>query len=283
MYAEERPGLLCWDTINLDALRKCHVQVLPPTYRLQDGCGNGCYGDPPGFPTYFTRSVYTSHGNGPPHNWPGYSTVILYGGKCYGVQSNRFRHGEDWDTHYARFQALCMRLWAKLPLDHPRTIAWMLSSFGHMQHCYHDETSTDRDQTLIYPVPDYKLKSFIDDPRFSDEWRVQEQKAVALANADIESRAKQIAVWDNHNAVRKIRRYYPEFGTDLHPIPGMDLTVEQLKNGEVGPRPGDWWERFAECPTPANCPGHLGRKHTPGEYCQMCGQESRVKIKKQRA
>jgi hypothetical protein len=50
-------------TINRSRLESLPLAVLPPTYRLQAGCGNGCYLDPPGFPSYFTRHVYTPEEN----------------------------------------------------------------------------------------------------------------------------------------------------------------------------------------------------------------------------
>jgi hypothetical protein len=48
-----------YSTINKDALNRLPIVKLPPTYRLQAGMGNGCFLDPPGYPTYFTQSVYT--------------------------------------------------------------------------------------------------------------------------------------------------------------------------------------------------------------------------------
>jgi hypothetical protein len=49
---------LDFSTINIDALQRLPSVTLPTTYRLQAGSGNGCFGDAPGFPTYFTRSPH---------------------------------------------------------------------------------------------------------------------------------------------------------------------------------------------------------------------------------
>jgi len=83
-----------WSTIKLAELRKLPVYHLPPTYRLQEGSGNGCFGDPPGFPTYFTRGVYTAHGNNPPR---GYSMVIQHAGVAYGITPARWEG--TWEKH----------------------------------------------------------------------------------------------------------------------------------------------------------------------------------------
>jgi hypothetical protein len=48
-----------YSAINLTELQKLKTYNLPNSYRLQENYGNGCYMDPPGYPTYFTQSVYT--------------------------------------------------------------------------------------------------------------------------------------------------------------------------------------------------------------------------------
>src|SRR6266568_3788654 len=65
MSREETEWPVSYETIDLERLRKLRVYNLPRTYELQRGMGNGCSGDAPGFPTYFTKSVYTQHGNSP--------------------------------------------------------------------------------------------------------------------------------------------------------------------------------------------------------------------------
>ena len=98
-----------FSTLNVAKLKKLDQYKLPPSYQLQDGSGNGCAGDPPGYPTYFTRNVYTKFGNDPPHGRP--SMVITFERVHYVVGNG------DYDAQ----SALLHRLWSPLPIDHPRT------------------------------------------------------------------------------------------------------------------------------------------------------------------
>src|SRR4051812_49187147 len=116
-----------FSTLNLDRLKKLPRYSLPPTYQLQQGSGNGCSGDPPGYPTYFTRSVYTRHGNHP-RNGP--YMVIVFEGVNYVIPTQE--------------EKLVRNLWLPLSLDHPRTRLWISGTYRHHNHCYGD---------VIYPVP----------------------------------------------------------------------------------------------------------------------------------
>lgn len=264
-----RLQFLDWSTINLDELRKLPRQVLPPTFRLQDDCGNGCAGDPPGFPTYFTRFVYTQHGNGPPRNWPGHELVILKDGVCYGVGLNKWKPDETWEQRYERRRELFVRLWNRPAIDHSRTVAWIRGAFKHHHHCYQDDSikGSLSDKTVIFPVPNWKLEHFHDDKRFSDNWRKQERAAVRTKNAEIRKSARKVAKFDNHSATVIVRRYYPEFA------PSKAEQAELL--AAEYPQIGNWWETMAERPTPEACPGQYEMKHpTGGSWCQMCGYET---------
>ena len=263
-----RLEILDWSTINLDVLQKQPIQKMPPTYRLQKDCGNGCSGDPPGYPSYFTRSVYTQFGNNPPHNWPGYNLVIEYMGTCYGIRSNNWEPKETWEKRGERQDKLFARLWNKPAINHPRTVAWILTMFMYYSHCYQDPTVTGdwHKKMLIFPVPKYKLRQFQDDLRFSDEWRTSEQATVDCENAEIMGHARKVASWNNHCAVIQIRTYYPEFVETAGGFSSNELLQCEFE------RPGNWWETMAKRPSPTECPGQYNRKHPcNGSWCQMCG------------
>lgn len=241
-------------TINVDKLKQLPTYVMPPSYHLQDDPGNCCFLDPPGYPTYFTQSIYTKFGNEPSRG----ATKVLQGRV---IEKRKDWDGTNsWNNVQSKRNALLKNLWSPLPIDHPRTKAWIQAVYSHMRNCYHDEGSEKSDKTLIFPVPSYKLRSFVDDERFSEEWRLKEGAAVDQANSEIIANAMKVATPENHNAVRCIRRFYPEHQPDMELI--KDPTTHTA----------NWWERYSECPTPENCPGGLGRKHPlNGSWCQVCG------------
>src|SRR5258708_3981520 len=111
-------------TINRAAWEKLPVHKLPPSYHYSDHLGAACSGDPPGYPSYFTQSVYTSHGNSPRKG----ATIVLFGRVVQSDVSSS-------DGYERRLR----RLWQPLPLEHPRTQAWLEASFKHSAHCYIDE------------------------------------------------------------------------------------------------------------------------------------------------
>jgi hypothetical protein len=240
-------------TINFKGLNRFPIFKKPPTYSLQDHLGNGCYGDPPGYPTYFTQSVYTQHGNSPRKG----PQTVLFG---------RVIQGEDyWEKSDEDRKDLFNSLWLPLPIDHPRTRAWILATYRHHHHCYYDPSQPGDfgrgHKLIIWPVPHYELKSFSDDPRFSDEWRTKEKASIEQANREIIEAAKLIAIPENHAAVVIIRRFYPDYQPEIDLI--ENNPVEHIAN---------WWERYAENFKPEDCPGESGKKHPAnGTWCQMCG------------
>lgn len=248
-------------TLNRAALHKLPAYKVPPTYRVdgERNEGSGCAGDPPGFPSYYLRSVWTQYGNHPGFRnypqevikspWDGSLRVVL---RTWGGPREQDR------------DAILRRLWAPLPLDHERTRAWIVSTYRHFRHCYQDPAHPEKswhDRTLIYPVPGYKLATFRDDPRFSDDWRAKEQAAIDQKNREIIRAAQAVAVDPlNHQAVILIRRYYP----DYEPEP------ELIANPPEGS--GSWWERLARRPEPEECPGYHDMRHpVNGAWCQVCG------------
>jgi len=233
------------ETINFDKLRKLKTYVKPPTYHLQKDPGNGCYLDPPGYPTYFTRAIYTQHGNhgrGP--------KMVLFGVVV-----------DDGKISYENLRRRLEELYVPLPFEHPRVQCWIKALFTYFKNCYLHPTETEygRKKTVIYPVPDYELKHFFDDERFSDEWRKMEKASIAQYNKELQEERRKICTVDNHSAVVKIRRWYPDF------VPTDEMFEANWRHQ------GDWWERFDRNFTPEECPGKYGAKHGQYDWCQMCG------------
>lgn len=241
-------------TINAEKLARFRLYTLPCSYSVGP-MGRGCDGDPPGYPSYYAQSVYTMHGN-PPARGP---RALLFG--------RIIEHSDDWNagTYDEVSEKLAKRLWLlwrPLPLDHPRTETWIRNTYAHLQHCYHDPDAANH--TVIYPVTEFWLPMFHDDPRFSDEWREKEKARIAQARAKIIAHAEKLATPENHRATRLIRKFYPEFQ------PRTDLIENPPKSGRGGV--GTWWERHEEKPTPETCQGESWAKHPVNKtWCQVCG------------
>jgi len=257
-----------FSTIDIEALKRFPTFRLPGAmsddavsvhigkvhWSLQQHPGNGCSGDPPGYPTYFTRTVYK---NGDyPHSGP--TLVITYEGKHYVIAT---WDDSDNDVVQERLHAL----WKPLPFDHERVQRWVRDTYRHHRDCYHDEhriVADDISGVVIYPVPSYKLKHFVDDTRFSDEWRDKAMEEVEAYNDDIETRTKKIATPENHQAHYLIRRFYPE-ARPRHDLIAKPPTME-----------GQWWETEAKQPAPNDCKPRNGigaLEHVGEGWCQWCG------------
>jgi len=257
-----------FSTINIETvLKKFPAYKLPPTYRLQRGTGNGCFGDPPGYPTYFTKAVYNSVGNCP-HNAPQY--VIQYNGVLYAVVGK--------DLPYEKWSAVYRRLYTSFPVEHPRVRLWINQTYRHFHGCYYNAGKPGSDKTIIWPVPDYKLKTFMDDSRFSDDWRKKERAAVEQENAEITEYARKICTPENHEAVRRIREIYPAY------TPELDLIENPPKENIP-----NWWETEEHAPANADeCTEQLKARYgdpwqwkhpVNGSWCQWCGQKKEGGIK----
>lgn len=242
-----------YSTFNAAEMAKLPEAKIADTCHVSDSMGSGCAGDAPGFPSYFVQHVYTRSGNSPAK---GPAAVIRFEG-VYRTIERAEVYPKDGER-----EALLMRLWQPLPIDHPRVRAWIESTYAHLRHCYRDEERLEygRPGTLVYPLPYYKIKHFRDDPRFNDTWREAEQTRIREENAFEENRARAIATPENHSAVRLIRRFYPEYQ------PEPDLIENPVA------RPGSWWETEAECPKPGACnPRSCGPHPINGSWCQWCG------------
>lgn len=239
-------------TLNAARVDALPVYVLPRTYRLGD-LGMGCYGDPPGFPTYYIRPVYNGAGNSP-RNAP---DAVLLG------TDGKLRRADPPHTDGAR-ESFYRRLYLPLPVEHPRVQAWIAATMAHLANCYQDEERPEygRPGTLVFPVPSYKLKTFRDDPRWNEGCRTAGKAEAEEFNRMEIERATRIATLDNHRGVRAIRAHYPDWSP---PDPGM-------VNGIPGYRHAGWWTTADEKPAPDACPGDrsVNMKHKP-DYCQWCG------------
>jgi hypothetical protein len=239
---------------------------LPPTYCLQNGSGNGCSGDAPGFPTYFTRSVYTQHGNYP-HNAP--RLVIEVDGSLFAVPKVKDPEPYSSAAYWQAWHDVYRPAWNPPPLDSERGRAWVAQTAKHCADCYRDEQRISTrdgatDDMVIFPVPYYELRQFTDDPRFSQEWRDKEQAAVKAYNDDLIARRASVATFENRTAWRAVLQFYP----DAKPEGWLrDMILHPPER-----HAGNWYERYATRPTPEECPGQYGHPHPVNDtWCQLCG------------
>lgn len=178
------------------------------TARIVSGDGAGCFLDPPSYPTH-THSVRTGKG------------------RDSGIMSLESALEDDQAEHLpdavlARVRGLIDGWHATKPaIDSPRVIAWMKACYGHLNKCYRDAEQVaepfehGKPATIIFPVPYYKLRSFHDDPRFSEEWRTGQREQIERENNEKRALYAKVATPDNHQAVLHIRKYYPEHTPNL--------------------------------------------------------------------
>ena len=250
-----------YSTLNLDAVKSLStLDYHSKGWHLSDSPGMGCAGNPPGYPSYFLHAVYDRLGY-TPRTAP--DCVIDLPGDDYPFPFvvHHEKSGEE-------LKDTLRRLWNPLPLDHERTRLWIFSTYKHHQHCYRDEERPEfgRPGTLIYPVPDYNLKRYHEDPRFSEEYRTAAMAEIEAFNKQERDRAKRIATPDNHQAVVIIRRFYPEYQPEL-----------ELIDNPPAQHVGQWWETEATRPTAETCARsqRWGKKHTfNGTWCQWCGRHA---------
>lgn len=273
---------LDWSTINKSVLMMRPKATLTHGDHLQNDCGNGCYGDPPGYPTYFTRSVYYSTGNDPFGKW---SQVIEYDGERYGISLKDWKG--TWEE-YSRTRDILLRLmWQQLPLNHPRTVAWIEATFKHHHSCYQIPGNEDgkknwRDNMLIWPggtlgkTPFGDLKDVKWEVKYAkehkdfDKWRPSEQskfiEGMRVENERISRLCREVATPENHDGTILVRRYYPEFQPNERLISGLF------------DHPGNWWETMSKRPSPSECPGQYSMEHPcNGSWCQLCGWHEKEK------
>lgn len=253
-------------TVNMKRMALLPAYKKPETYRLGD-MGNGCAGDPPGYPTYFTRRIYTRYGNSPRIGTP---QMLLFG-----------RVVDNGKVEYEEVKKLLRKMWKPLPLDHVRTQAWIRATFVHHRHCYHVPGHENfpwhsGERMLIWPggcfgqTPfgtlmdlDFEIK-YAQQNSCYDKWTQEEKNAfvtqISEANVRIRKACEEVAVPDNADGTILVRQFYPDF------VPAPELFDDDLKN------PGTWWERLPRRPTPEECPGERWSPHPCNKtWCQVCG------------
>ena len=253
-------------TIDRNALSKLRVYVKPESYTIDKSFGSACHGSPPGFPSYLIQHVYTKYGNSPSKG----ATELIMGRVLMTA-----------DEDYRKREAKLMKLWNPLPYNHPRVRAWIVEKYRHLKHCYMHPSYVDKQGVMeIVTGPSiwssqFRLKSFHDDPRFSDEWREKAKEEVNTYNLELYQKWAEVGKPEYHAAYVMVKQYYPEHVPDLELIESCPEVSE-----------GDWWEVLDHKPSPEECPGTLrwgrsGRPHPSNgsTWCQMCGwrQEAAVK------
>lgn len=255
-----------WSTIDLTGLKPYRLM---PSYHLSEDMGAGCCGDPPGYPTYFLRSVYTKRGD-LPDSGPQY-VFTPPSGEVYAVPEI------DWDERDDLYRAL----WKPLPLHHPRTQAWIKATFKHHNHCYQVPElrragKSWSDSMLIWPggccgnTPFGRIEKDPTMPKDFDKWTEAHQQAhltcIQEENRRVTAECERVAIPENHDGTIIVRRYYPEFD------PTSELIAAEFDS------PGDWWDVMSERPTPETCPGSCFTAHPAnGNWCQRCGWHEKTK------
>lgn len=233
-----------FSTIDTVQLRKHEVVIASRKY-VQDSCGNGCAGDAPGYPSYFTKTVYGANDR------MRCMAIELYG-TLYAIWN------ADHDERDSA--AILRRLWLPLPIDHQRVRLWIRETYRHHSRCYNGWG----DDMVIYPVPAWQLKVYTYDPRWKEEFITAHKAEVDASNERVIKHAQALATPENHNAVRLIRKFYPEHAPDL----------SLIENSPTESR-GFWWETEAERPSEADCAAtqRWHKKHPfSTSWCQWCGR-----------
>lgn len=250
-------------TINMEELNK--LPIYTGAYRISDSMGSCCFLDPPGYPTYFIQHIYTKYGNE-----PDYGPIAVIQNR---VIEYAWKEFETWESRQKNHKSLMEKLYIKPDLNHPRTKAWIEQLYTYFHNCYvNDAIGKDArhaDKLVIFPVPNYQLKSYSVPYNQKKEYAIKEMRnkrkdSIATQNDIIISKATKIAVPKNHAAFRHIKDRYP------NAKPNIKLINHPLENTP------NWYERLGEKPTADNCPGEIGwspiQKHpVDSTRCQVCG------------
>lgn len=243
-----------YSTINRVELEKLPVYEKPNTFKISNHLGNGCFLDVPGYPSYFTQSIYNSRGNTPRYG-PEY--IIL---------------GRELPNDFKEREEALEKLYIKLPYNHPRVKAWEENLYTYFNKCYVDDRKGNKamnaGEVLIWPVPYYQLKSFNYPYNYrlnkayhaSKELRLKARERMETDNQKVIDEYRKICIPENHDAYRHILKVYPDAK------PRLDLIKNPLKSTP------NWYERLSKKPEPDECPGEQWKKHpVNGSWCQVCG------------
>jgi len=233
--------------------------VVPPGYSLSEGMGSGCFLDPPGYPSYFLRYLYTPRGNNP--RW-GPQVYIL--------------DPEGTPRIIKNPSVLYRRLYLPLPENHPRMRLWLAAVYTHMARGYINPTgkfAPSHGKIMFWGLEPFSPKHFQDDPRFSDDYRSMESQAVTQFNQKLSQEWDRIALPENHAAVQHVRQYFPHHKPE----------VEWIEDPSTCPRGANWWEVFGSVPINVDeCSAQLHIQHGSSypnrwshpvnvTWCQQCG------------
>jgi hypothetical protein len=232
-----------YSTINLEELRKLPLYRLRPGHHLSDNLGSGCHGDAPGYPSYFIQSVFTSRGDTPRSGPDGVIADPERDGEYRVIDDLRDERG------YLDFSSI----YIPVSMKSSRFDSWEHERYRHLMSCYHDPE--EKNDMLIWPIPYYRLNNIAVNKSLSSEQR-KEQKVLWGPSIEgdtiiwnfrfreryytdvedqwiqfIESK-RSVAVPENHEAVRAIRKIYPEYRPNLEMIVHSPTMVKP-----------DWWER----------------------------------------
>lgn len=271
-------------TLNLVEIARLPVAQIRQRHYIDQSVGSACFGDPPGYPSYFVSHVYTQGGNEP--RAAGHPTDVLRLDYC-DVEDKQFRVLRTiegpWDD---AFGALLRSLYLPLPLDHERVQAWIIDKFRHHKHHYvhpskTDKNCQDRPASFFWSretglaTHSYDVFANNERPLYErsvPDWIVEveaethkrlvavEKERVRKARATLNDDTAKLATPENHFAVRYVRRWYPDFEPTEALIHDPPASV------------GMWWETEAEQPTPETCePRSCGPHPVNKTWCQWCG------------
>lgn len=195
-----------YSTLRLDRLHS--LPVYTGKCRASTHMGSGCFLDPPGFPSYFLQHLYNTHGY-TPVNVPQAVIYSPQGNPHIVLPSDRQTWGTPgmtWEKCQTQRERALRRLWVPMPLEHPRTQAWISTLFGYFRNCWIDQAKGSRnasDLLITHATQDNPLG-------IPSGYHLHEHAAAAM-----------------------IRDYYSDF----------QPTEEDLRRNEYGK--SSWWETSA--------------------------------------
>lgn len=123
--------MIDYSTLNVAELLKLPVAVIAPGCHVSDSRGQGCFMNPPGYPTHFLQSVYTARGNNPSR---GSDQVIFHPETGYREVQGASGPWLGADAH----KALMRSLWVPLPCDSERVQGWLAHAAGYFRNTEQD-------------------------------------------------------------------------------------------------------------------------------------------------
>lgn len=227
-----------------------------PGLRLSDSLGAACFMDAPGFPSYFIRSVYTRKGDSPDK---GPAEVLDLGDLgCYVVESADWQLGDTWENRQAEKLALFLSIWSPLPLDHPRTQAWLYSCYAYFGRCWEDPRTGSKAAEKLR-CPGKNRAGFTDPVEVGDVARALGIWEEGAAFDELEQQVNRLL----YRPFTYAKEFYSDFA-GLPVVDGLDPWQQDFKWGKGGA--GDWWERY-DSPVGCDHPGGAARRG----WCQLCG------------